>query len=681
MQVVYSLGAGGSERLACDLSARLDPFRVRSSVCALDVGGPLADELARAGIPFHVVGRRPGFDGRATLRLYRLFRERRVDLVQTHHLVCFLYAGLAARLAGAVLVHVEHEYFSLKQPRARRLLRVLARLGHQIVTVGEEVQDFLVSEVGLPRSRVAVIRNGVDVARYSPLKRVPRAALGFAGTDRLIGHVARLEPEKDQGTLLLAFRTLLDTHPDARLVVVGDGARRGDLRRVSTSLGIAERVDFLGPRDDVADILPHLDAFVLSSIHEGLPLALLEAMACARPVVATAVGEIPRVVQTGVTGVTVPPGDPAALAASLAAVLERPVWGAAMGQAARGLVERTFNIDRTARHYQALYDTLLGGHRRGRRAHAARAEPSGPRPATALTPAEAPPTPLRLAILTGQDSPATSRWISTLATVAEIQLVGIVFDSQPPPLRLRLRQLGWHIRREGLAYLWFQLGRHVNDAVERLAARVVSKTDVLALLRRAFPAEPFCLTHVAEHHGIPVLDVGNLNGAVATATLARLRPDLGIVLGTRLLKRSTFAVPRLGCLNLHLGKVPEYRGMPPGFWEHYDGQRTAGVTVHFIDEGLDTGDVLGEESLAIDPLDCPETLRRKLEIRGGELLARCVRDVARGRAGPPGPPPDAFGARRTRAPPGSTVSRPPPTWGCTTAVCFIWFARSAGSRV
>jgi sugar transferase (PEP-CTERM/EpsH1 system associated) len=365
MQVVYSLGAGGSERLACDLGLRLDPSRVRSSVCALDAGGPLAADLSRAGIPFHVMGRRPGFDWRVIPRLYRLFRERRVDLVQTHHLVSIVYGGLAARLAGAVLVHVEHEYFSLKRPRARRVLRVLARLCHHIVAVGEEVQEFLVSEIGLPRSKVVVIRNGVDVVLYSPQKRVLRAALGFAPEDRLIGHVARLEAEKDQETLLLAFRTLLGAHPNARLVIVGDGSRRDDLRQVSTSLGIAERVDFLGSRNDVADILPHLDVFVLSSIHEGLPLALLEAMACARPVVATAVGEVPRVVRNGITGVTVPPGDPAALAASLAVVLERAAWAAAMGQAARLLIENTFNIDCSAQQYQALYHTLLDGRRHG----------------------------------------------------------------------------------------------------------------------------------------------------------------------------------------------------------------------------------------------------------------------------------------------------------------------------
>jgi peptidoglycan/xylan/chitin deacetylase (PgdA/CDA1 family) len=273
---------------------------------------------------------------------------------------------------------------------------------------------------------------------------------------------------------------------------------------------------------------------------------------------------------------------------------------------------------------------------------------SSPSAGTDKTRPDAAPAPLRLAILVGQDSSATSRWISTLASVPDVRLVGILFDTRPARPRVRLRNLRRNLRREGVSYLWFRLGRLVNHAVERLAARLVSQTDVLALLQRAFPERPFCLAQVAERHGIPVLEMGDLNGPSAATALARLRPDLGVVLGTRLLKRSTFAVPRLGCLNLHLGKVPEYRGVPPGFWEHYDRQRTAGVTVHFIDDGLDTGDVLGEDSVAVDPLDSPETLRRRLEIAGGGLLVRCVRDLARGCATPRPQPRDG---RRPRTAP------------------------------
>jgi sugar transferase (PEP-CTERM/EpsH1 system associated) len=358
MQVVHSLARGGSERLACDLSLGLDPSRVRSSVCALDKDGPLREDLTRAGIPAFVIGRRPGFDWPVILRLHRLFRDNRVDVVQTHHLNQLVYSGLGARLAGAAIVHVEHEYFSLQRRSAKRRLRLLAPLCHRVVAVGEEIRDFLVREVGLRRSKVVVIRNGVDLARYVPQKRGAPEALGLPRDGELIGHVARLEAEKDQESLLRAFRIVLDARPNVYLVIVGDGSQRGDLERTAARLGIGARVRFLGPRAEVAEILPHLKVFVLSSVNEGLPLAVLEAMACGRPVVATAVGEIPRVVEHGITGFTVAPRDPAALAASVRAVLDHPHWAACMGEAARQSIERAFSLTRVVQQYQVLYDSL-----------------------------------------------------------------------------------------------------------------------------------------------------------------------------------------------------------------------------------------------------------------------------------------------------------------------------------
>lgn len=362
MQVVYSLDRAGSERVACDLALTLDPSRFRSSVCALSHGGPLAEPLKERAVPSHVVGCKPGAQWHVIPQLYRLFRASRVDVVQTHHLKQLMYSLIGARLAGAALVHVEHEYFTLKAPRERRRLRWTARLCHRVVAVGEEIRQFLVREAGLPPHKVVVIRNAVDTTRYAPRARASREACGLP-RGRLIGHVARLEAEKDQQTLLRAFRIVLERCGEARLLIVGDGSRRAQLHESARSLGIGQRVEFLGLRHDVAELLPHVDAFVLSSVNEGLPMAVLEAMACARPVVATAVGELPRVIHDGITGLTVPPGDPAPLAAALAVVLERPAWAAAMGRAGRRLIEEQFSLTASVAQYEALYESLL--HRNG----------------------------------------------------------------------------------------------------------------------------------------------------------------------------------------------------------------------------------------------------------------------------------------------------------------------------
>ena len=122
--------------------------------------------------------------------------------------------------------------------------------------------------------------------------------------------------------------------------------------------------------------------------------------------------------------------------------------------------------------------------------------------------------------------------------------------------------------------------------------------------------------------------MNNLNSAEGAAMIARTGADLGIVLGTRILKPSTFSVPPRGCINLHKGAVPSYRGMPPGFWELYDRRSEAGVTVHFVETGLDTGNVIGEASLPIHPKDTPSSLKKKLDALGAELLARCIQELA-----------------------------------------------------
>jgi peptidoglycan/xylan/chitin deacetylase (PgdA/CDA1 family)/folate-dependent phosphoribosylglycinamide formyltransferase PurN len=186
------------------------------------------------------------------------------------------------------------------------------------------------------------------------------------------------------------------------------------------------------------------------------------------------------------------------------------------------------------------------------------------------------------------------------------------------------------VRREGAGYVPARIMEVMVEATDALAARIVPRDEVDALLRRAFPDESFSLQELASRLGIPLIQAGNLNSAGAASQLAALDADLGAVVGTRILKRSTFGAPRLGCINLHEGKVPEYRGLPPGFWELYEGAATAGVTVHFVDEGLDTGDIVATDTIPIHPHETPISLGRKLDRAGAALLAAAVAAIADG---------------------------------------------------
>ncbi len=155
----------------------------------------------------------------------------------------------------------------------------------------------------------------------------------------------------------MAFQALAATRADVRLVMVGDGPQRRLLEELARTLGIEKSVTFLGARSDVADLLPHFEVFALSSVNEGLPVALLEAMAAARPVVATAVGEIPALLGDR-AGLTVPLSQPAALAEALGRQLEMPAQAAAMGAAARRRIEERFDLRVTVRRYEAVYGSL-----------------------------------------------------------------------------------------------------------------------------------------------------------------------------------------------------------------------------------------------------------------------------------------------------------------------------------
>ena len=237
---------------------------------------------------------------------------------------------------------------------------------------------------------------------------------------------------------------------------------------------------------------------------------------------------------------------------------------------------------------------------------------------------------LKIAILTASDSEATCLSISKILALPNVEICGILLDVDKPRFKQRLRNLRRNIRREGPLYIWYRLGEAVLEKIDSWAELGISSGAVKKLLKESFPGRVFELADFSRVHNIPLFQVPNLNSQKAIEVLARLGADLGVVLGTRILKRSTYSVPRLGSLNLHKGQVPEYRGQPVGFWELYDGQATAGVTVHFVDDGLDTGDVLGEASIAIHHLDTPHTLRRKLDLLGADLLARCISDVATG---------------------------------------------------
>jgi len=253
------------------------------------------------------------------------------------------------------------------QHRARlRVRRLLAPFIDTHVAVSTHLQRWLLECVRVRPEKVRVVRNGVDAIRFQPLPERDRARAqhGYGAADLVFGAVGRLTPVKDHPSLLEAFQSVSTRHPHSRLILVGDGEERSTLEEQVRRRGIADRVRLVGHRDDVAQWLGIMDVFVHSSLMEGMSNAVLEAMAVGLPVVATAVGGTPEIVEHGVTGLLVPPATPDALAGAMVSYCENDHVRAAHGAAGRERAEKHFPVMQMVEGYVDVYRHTLA--RRGR---------------------------------------------------------------------------------------------------------------------------------------------------------------------------------------------------------------------------------------------------------------------------------------------------------------------------
>jgi glycosyltransferase involved in cell wall biosynthesis len=268
------------------------------------------------------------------------------------------WGRLAARRAGTPIV-VSALHSTGWPDSIGWLNRRLTGWTDAFVAVAQGHARHLVEVEGFPRRKVQMIRNGVDVARFRPLDGAPiRAELGIDAGSPVAGILAALRPEKNHELFLRAARNLLGDLPEARFLVIGEGHERGRLELLAADLGIAGRVQFLGNRADVPEVLSALDVVTLCSHVEASPVSVLEALACCRPVVATNVGSLAESVHDGASGYLVPPGDEAALTGRLRRLLRDPAERAALGRAGRDWVVSQASVEQMVHGYEELFERL-----------------------------------------------------------------------------------------------------------------------------------------------------------------------------------------------------------------------------------------------------------------------------------------------------------------------------------
>jgi glycosyltransferase involved in cell wall biosynthesis len=335
--------------------------------------GNLLDLAAAKGVEclqLGALGRdiRPLSDAQALWGLWRLIRRLRPHVVHTHTAKAGVLGRIAARLAGVpVVVHTYHghvlrSYFGpLKNALFRATERMLGRASDALVAVSESVKADLVGLGVADAAKIRVVPLGLELASLTgalPRGRL-RAASGVAEGAPLVGIVGRLAPIKDVATFLAAADLLRRSLPEVRFAVVGDGEERPALEAERRRLGLDGVVHFHGWHRDMAAVYGDLDVVVNCSRNEGTPVALIEALAAGRPVVATRVGGTPDLLADGEYGTLVPAADPAALANAIAAVLLSPAPARARASGGRDYVLRHHSADRLVRDVDTLYRQLL----------------------------------------------------------------------------------------------------------------------------------------------------------------------------------------------------------------------------------------------------------------------------------------------------------------------------------
>jgi glycosyltransferase involved in cell wall biosynthesis len=364
--LVSSLAAGGAERVVVSLACRLRQRGYDAAVCTLTstCDTHLADELRYAGVPRYDLGARRLSDPSAALCYLRLLSRCGIDVVHAHGQDAWILASLARRLTATPLILTRHVLdepaATWRQSLRRRWALKAARRADALVAPSSATAERLAELAGICASWIHVIPNGIDLERFhsrNGTREERRRALGWLAREQVLLTPAVLREGKGHEVLIDALSAILRSVPHVKIVFAGSGDREAELRKRARPYG--ERVVFLGYRQDLPDLLAACDLVVLPSYSEALPVALIEAAAAGRPMVATRVGGTAEIVEHGVNGLLVAPGDPGALAEAVVTALNDQARLHTFGQAARILARHRFSLDGHADRTLELWSNVV----------------------------------------------------------------------------------------------------------------------------------------------------------------------------------------------------------------------------------------------------------------------------------------------------------------------------------
>ena len=359
--LIDRLSVGGTESQLLGLIRHLDPSRVVPSLCLLDGEDATSRSLEPECCPVLRLGVRSIRSPRAltqAVRFAHYLRREKIGILQVYFLDSAFFGVVVGRLAGVRhVLRVRNNLGYWLKPGQKSPLRAVNRLFSLNLTNSDLGREALVEQEGIDPSRIRVLDNGIDLDRFANPAPVPARR---AGAPRRIGVVANLRPVKGLDVFLRAAALVARDYSDVQFAIAGEGPERARLEALAAELDLTDRVRLLGLVSDVPSFLADLDVVVQSSLSEGLSNAVIESMAAGRPVVATAVGANPSLIQDGINGLLVPPGDHQRLAEAIKSLLQHPNDAAKMGRSALEYATKRFTWSSAARVYEELCHQISG---------------------------------------------------------------------------------------------------------------------------------------------------------------------------------------------------------------------------------------------------------------------------------------------------------------------------------
>jgi glycosyltransferase involved in cell wall biosynthesis len=364
LYVIYSLENGGAETLAIRLAEKIDKKKFHATVCSLTDGGPLKEVLEAKEVPYITLGKREGKDFKIVYRLIKQLKKNKIDIVHTHNQGPLLYTYLANIFSRKIkIVHTEHINMAKELSYSKKHLlynKILYRSLDGFINIASHLTSNYCALFNLSNAKIQTIHNCVELSNYNSVANNSlRQELGISADVPLIGNISALRPQKDHATLIRSMVKVCEKLPESILVIVGEGESEQELLTLTKQLDLTRNVIFLGFRSDINNLLAQFDVFVLSSLYEGLPLCILEAMAAGKPIVATDVDGTNEILVNSKTGLLVPAGQPEKFAEALLSIIVDPDCAIEMGKSARKFVAVKHNIEKMITQYEAFYKEIL----------------------------------------------------------------------------------------------------------------------------------------------------------------------------------------------------------------------------------------------------------------------------------------------------------------------------------